>query len=95
VKAACGRNVVRYEVVERNWLRFEVHAICDNSPGQDQEKILLFRDGSSGPGHPGPRHLVRTFWRQEPAIKAASGLADGTWSARGPIRYTVTMGQEA
>ena len=92
MKAPCGRDVVRYEVVERNPLRFEVHAICDDSSGKDQaQDFLLWRDGTYGPAHPGPRHLVRTFWRQEPAIKAANGLVSGTWSPRGPIRFSIEL----
>jgi hypothetical protein len=90
VRAPCGRNVVRYEVVERNWLRFDVVEVCDDSPGKDQKQVL-YDDDSYQAQHTNPRHLVRTFWKQESAIRCANGLVSGTWSPRGPIRFSIEL----
>lgn len=80
MKAECGQKVVRYEVVEASRFSYLVVEICDDSYRVGNPRGLLMAC---------PRHLVRSYVRQEKAIEHADGLASGTWSVRGPIRYAV------
>lgn len=76
MRSSCGHTVVRYEVVERHRLSFEVYEICDNA--SVEEGCQHFRHD--------PRQFVARFWRQERAVECAQGMANGTWCEYGPIR---------
>jgi hypothetical protein len=64
-------SLVRYEVVQRNWLIYLVHRV---------ETITATAAPPSV-----HRHTVRWFLKLDRAEACAQGLAEDTWTEEGPI----------
>lgn len=63
--------LVRFEVIQRNWLIYLVHRV-----------EIISATAAIPSVH---RHTVRWFLKLDKAEACAKGLAEGTWTEEGPI----------